>query len=261
LTTFEKDHQTASKNKNNFVELDFPVYAKSDSTVIAERNISEVIRARIKSAGARFNANDNISDFIEDEDEIDQLVDEVACQFQGVLNALVIDTDNDHNTQDTARRVAKMFVRETFSGRYRNVPKVTAFPNMGYKSLYTTGPISIRSTCAHHFQNIVGRCWVGIVPEDEVIGLSKFNRIVHHICERPQIQEEMTTQIADALKQYAKTEHIAVVVKAEHHCMTMRGVREHESDMTTAIMLGAFNSDPALKKEFYDICLSMKGHQ
>lgn len=224
-----------------------------------ERNLSEVIRDRIKKAGARFHSNDNISDFINDQ-EVDQLVDEVACQMQGVLNALIIDTENDHNTQETARRVAKMMVRETFSGRYRPVPKVTAFPNVGYKSLYTTGPISIRSTCAHHFQNIVGRCWVGIVPQDEVIGLSKFNRIVHHIAERPQIQEEMTTQIADALKQYAKTEHIAVVVKAEHHCMTMRGVREHESDMTTAIMLGAFNSDPALKKEFYDICLSMKGH-
>ncbi len=224
-----------------------------------EKNLSEVIRERIKKANARFHSNDNISEFIND-NEIDGLVKEVAGQMQGVLNALVIDTENDHNTQDTAMRVAKMFVKETFSGRYQPIPKVTAFPNMGYKSLYTTGPISIRSTCAHHFQNIVGKCWVGIVPEDEVIGLSKFNRLVHHICERPQIQEEMTTQIADALKQYAKTEHIAVVVKAEHHCMTQRGVREHESDMTTAIMLGAFEKDPALKKEFYDICLSMKGH-
>lgn len=220
---------------------------------------SDKIRQRLKEAGQRFHSNDNISEFL-DENDVEALVDEVAEQFQGVLNSLVIDTEHDHNTQDTARRVAKMFVKETFSGRYRSTPKVTAFPNMGYKSLYTTGPISIRSTCAHHFQNIVGRCWVGIVPEEEVIGLSKFNRLVHHICERPQIQEEMTTQIADALKKYAKTDNIAVVVKAEHHCMTMRGVREHESDMTTAIMLGAFEKDPALKKEFYDICLSMKGH-
>ena len=224
-----------------------------------EKHLSEVIRDRIKKAGARFHCNDNISDFVTQK-EVDQLVDEVAAKMQGVLESLVIDTENDHNTQDTARRVAKMFVKETFSGRYLPTPKVTAFPNLGYKSLYTTGPISIRSTCAHHFQNIVGHCWVGIVPNGEVIGLSKFNRLVHHICERPQIQEEMTTQIAEALKQYAKTENIAVVVKAEHHCMTQRGVREYESDMTTAIMLGAFESDPALKKEFYDICLSMKGH-
>ena len=177
-----------------------------------------------------------------------------------MLQALVIDTENDHNTQETAKRVAKMFLKETFSGRYVPTPRITAFPNMGYKSLYTTGPISVKSVCAHHFQNIVGKCWVGIVPEEEVIGLSKFNRLVHHICERPQIQEEMTSQIAEALKDYAKTEHIAVVVKAEHHCMTVRGVREHESDMTTAIMHGAFKEDHALKQEFYDICLSMKGH-
>lgn len=221
--------------------------------------ISDDIKVRLKQARAQFRCNDNIADFIED-GELDLLVDEVSDKFQGVLESLIIDTDNDHNTKETARRVAKMFVKETFSGRYRSVPKVTAFPNLGYKSLYTTGPISIRSTCAHHFQNIVGRCWVGIVPEDEVIGLSKFNRIVHHICERPQIQEEMTTQIAEALRKYAKTENIAVLVKAEHHCMTMRGVREHESDMTTAIMLGAFDKHDSLKKEFYDICLSMKGH-
>ena len=227
---------------------------------MTETNISEIIRNRILEAQARFHSNDNISDFISEE-EIEMLVDEVAEQMQGVLSSLVIDTENDHNTQDTARRVAKMYIKETFSGRYRPVPKVTAFPNMGYKSLYTTGPISIRSTCAHHFQNIVGKCWVGIFPEEEVIGLSKFNRLVHHICERPQIQEEMTTQIAEALRKYAKTDHVAVLVKAEHHCMTHRGVREHESDMTTAIMLGVFETDPALKKEFYDICLSMKGHR
>lgn len=221
--------------------------------------ISDTIKQRLIAAGAEYFSNDNISAHIND-DEIELLVDEVAEKFQGVLESLVIDTENDHNTKETARRVAKMFVKETFSGRYRPVPKVTAFPNIGYKSLYATGPISVRSTCAHHFQNIVGKCWVGIIPEEEVIGLSKFNRLVHHICERPQIQEEMTSQIAEALMTYAKTEHVAVVVKAEHHCMTMRGVREHESDMTTAIMLGAFNKDPALKKEFYDICFSMKGH-
>ena len=221
--------------------------------------VSEQIRQRILAAGDRFHSNDNIAKHIQ-EGELDCLVNEVAEHFEEVLKALVIDTEHDHNTQDTARRVAKMFILETFSGRYKPTPKVTAFPNMGYKSLYTTGPISVRSTCAHHFQNIVGRCWVGIVPEDEVIGLSKFNRIVHHICERPQIQEEMTTQIAEELKKYAKTENIAVLVKAEHHCMTHRGVKEHESDMTTAIMLGAFDTHASLKKEFYDICLSMKGH-
>jgi len=220
---------------------------------------SEKIRQRLVDSGTRFHSNDNISEHIE-EHELPELQAEVEKAMQSVLEALVIDTEHDHNTQETAKRVAKMFVKETFGGRYVPAPRITSFPNMGYKSLYTSGPISIRSTCAHHFQNIVGKCWIGIVPEEEVIGLSKFNRLVNHIAERPQIQEEMTTQIAEELMKYAKTPNIAVVVKAEHHCMTHRGVKEHESDMTTAIMKGAFDKDPALKQEFYNICMSMKGH-
>ncbi len=215
---------------------------------------------RLKEAGVRYNSNDNISDFLH-EGDLEKLQQEVQDQFQTVLDSLVIDTKNDHNTQETAKRVAKMYVQEIFGGRFQPTPRVTAFPNMGYKSMYTSGPISIRSTCAHHFQNIVGKCWVGIIPEDEVIGLSKFNRLVHHIAERPQIQEEMTSAIADRLSLFAKTPHVAVIVKAEHHCMTHRGVREHESDMTTAVMKGAFLDEPPVKQEFYDIFNSMKGHK
>jgi GTP cyclohydrolase I len=201
-----------------------------------EKNLSQVIRERIVAAGARYHANDNIADFL-NYGELDLLVDEVAEKFQGVLSSLIIDTENDHNTQDTARRVAKMFIKETFSGRYRSVPKITAFPNMGYKSLYTTGPISVRSTCAHHFQNIVGKCWVGIVPEQEVIGLSKFNRLVHHICERPQIQEEMTTQIADALKP-AVINHIYEDPEyAEYmHGAVIEGIRSVMGDMDDELL-------------------------
>ena len=222
-------------------------------------SISEEIKKRIQEADKRFHSNDNISEFIK-EGELDLLQNEVEEKLKDVLDSLVIDTTNDHNTQDTSRRVAKMWIKETFGGRYKPAPKITSFPNMGYKSMYTSGPISIKSTCAHHFQNIVGKAWVGIIPNGEVIGLSKFNRLVHHIAERPQIQEEMTTQITEALQEYAKTKHIAVVLKAEHHCMTHRGVREHESDMTTAIMLGHFKEDPATRDEFYKICMSMKGH-
>lgn len=222
-------------------------------------SISKTIKDRLEAAGVRYHSNDNIAEFIH-EGELPLLQAEVAEKMQEVLQSLVIDTANDHNTNETARRVAKMYIKEVFGGRYHSAPKVTAFPNMGYKSLYTSGPISIRSTCAHHLQNIVGNAWVGVVPDKEVIGLSKFNRLIQHIAERPQIQEEMTSQIADALKEYAKTEHIAVVVKATHHCMTHRGVREHESDMTTSIMLGAFHDDPVLRNEFYAILSTMKGH-
>lgn len=221
--------------------------------------ISEIVRARLIQAGQQFHCNDNISGYITEEERA-LLVDEVAEKMQAVLHSLVIDTDNDHNTNDTARRVAKMYVNETYSGRFKPAPKITSFPNVGYNDLYCAGPISVRSTCAHHFQNIVGNCWVGIFPEKNVIGLSKFNRLVHWICERPQIQEEMTTQIADALVEYAETPNVAVVLKAEHHCMTHRGVKEHESDMTTSIMRGKFRDEPHLKDEFYKIMLSMKGH-
>ena len=186
--------------------------------------ISEKIKERLKKENIRFHCNDNIADYILP-GELEELQAEVQEAMQGVLSSLVIDTEHDHNTQDTAKRVAKMWLKEVFGGRYQQPPKVTAFPNMGYKSLYTSGPISIRSTCAHHFQNIVGNCWVGIIPNGEVIGLSKFNRIVHHIAERPQIQEEMTTQVAEELKKYAKTEHIAVILKA----VSYTHLRAHET--------------------------------
>ena len=147
---------------------------------MTDKKISTLIKQRLKDAGKRFHGNDNISEFIK-EGEMDLLQDEVQEKFQEVLETLCIDTEHDHNTQETAKRVAKMWLRETFGGRYVPPPRVTSFPNMGYKSMYTSGPISIRSTCAHHFQNIVGKAWVGIIPNGEVIGLSKFNRIVHHI--------------------------------------------------------------------------------
>ena len=223
------------------------------------RPMSEVIRERIKNGKARFFANDNISSYIHDENEVDRLVDEVAEKFEGVLRSLIIDTANDHNTNETAHRVAKMFVKETFRGRYANPPKVTAFPNVTeYDQLYVTGPITIRSTCAHHFQNIVGRAYIGVFPGRNVIGLSKFNRITDWIASRPQIQEEMTVQIADAIERETEADGVAVLIQAEHHCMTHRGVKEHESDMTTSVMRGKFRDDNALKQEFFSIVGKMK---
>jgi GTP cyclohydrolase I len=222
---------------------------------------SQEIRQRLIDQGRSFNCNDNISDLIQ-HGEMDQIMQEVTDSFQQVLDSLVIDTENDHNTQETARRVAKMFCLEVFAGRYQEKPRVTAFPNVtSYDQLYVTGPITIRSTCAHHFQNIHGKCYIGVFPGKNVIGLSKFNRLVDWLASRPTIQEELTVQIADLIEQETQADGIAVMVQAEHHCMTMRGVREHESDMTTAIMLGAFDSHAPLKQEFYDICLSMKGHR
>jgi GTP cyclohydrolase I len=190
--------------------------------------------------------------------DIDLLVDEVTDRFQAVLDSLVIDTVNDHNTKDTARRVAKMFCTEVFSGRYLPKPRVTAFPNTNsYDQLYVTGPITVRSTCAHHFAAIVGKCYIGVFPGKNVIGLSKFNRMVEWLASRPTIQEELTVQIADLIQSETEAEGIAVMLQAEHHCMTMRGVKEHESAMTTSIMRGCFRDDPHLKQEFFNLVSRM----
>ena len=202
-------------------------------------------------------ANDTIYDGLGDLQDIENNVTEA---FQGVLDALLIDTKNDHNTKDTARRVAKMFVHGIFRGRYYPPPVVTAFPNAKmYDQLYMTGPISIDSTCAHHFQPISGKCYIGIFPGKKVIGLSKFNRMVDWIASRPQIQEEMTEQIADMVEKETEAKGVAVVVKAEHFCMTARGVKEHESDMLTSVIRGDFLKIDHLKAEFFSLLNNMKG--
>ena len=138
---------------------------------------SDRIRARLKAAGQRFRANDNIAACIEP-GELEALTEEVAERVDALLQSLVIDTENDHNTRETGARVARMYVAEIFAGRYTPSPDLTAFPNVtSYDELYLVGPITVRSTCAHHLQNIRGNCWIGIYPGKNVLGLSKFYRL------------------------------------------------------------------------------------
>ena len=223
------------------------------------KKTSDVIRARLLAAKKRFRANDNIADCIEP-GELAALTQEVAGRIEGVLRSLVIDVDNDHNTQETAQRVARMYVEEVFAGRYQPSPDLTAFPNVNaYDELYIVGPITIRSTCAHHLQNIRGNCWIGIYPGRNVLGLSKFYRLAEWVASRPQIQEEMTIQIADLVEAETEAEGLAVVVKAEHMCVTHRGVREHASDMTTSVLRGVLRDSPETRAEFFRLLQGMKG--
>jgi len=220
---------------------------------------SESILDYLKKSNINYFANDNISKYI-DERDLPEIEAEVAEAFEGVLKALIINTEDDHNTKDTAERVAKMYVQEIFKGRYIDPPKVTAFPNVKqYDQIYMSGPMSINSTCAHHFQPITGNAYVGIFPGEKVIGLSKFNRMVDWIASRPQIQEEMTEQIADMIEKETEAKGVAVIVKAEHFCMTARGVKEHESDMVTSVVRGIFRDEPAIKAEFFSLLSTMKG--
>ena len=221
--------------------------------------ISDELRKRMKTIKHKHFANDTIYTYL-DVGDLQEIENEVTDAFQGVLKALVINTDDDHNSKDTARRVAKMFVHEIFRGRYYPPPEVTAFPNAKkYDQIYMSGPMSINSTCAHHFQPITGKAYVGIFPGDKVIGLSKFNRMVDWVASRPQIQEEMTEQIADMIEQETEAKGVAVIIKAEQFCMTARGVKEHESDMLTSVVRGIFRTVPHVKAEFFSLLNNMKG--
>lgn len=217
------------------------------------KEISQLIKARIEAANATFSANDNISEFIED-GELDLLQAEVQSKLQAVLESLVIDTANDHNTNETAKRVAKMYLKEVFKGRYEERPRVTDFPNAkALDELYVLGPIRVRSACSHHLVEIEGECWIGILPSERVIGISKFARLVDWICSRPHIQEEMVVMLADEIERLINPIGLGIVVKAKHHCMTWRGVKENDVSMVNSIVRGALRNDPSLKTEFFDI--------
>ena len=213
------------------------------------------VRQRLEAAGQRYFANDNIADFIEP-GELVELEAEVASQMQKVLQSLVIDTDNDHNTRDTARRVAKMFVREVFSGRYDQEPTVTSFPNeTSLNEMMIVGPITVRSACSHHLAPISGRLWIGVLPkaDSELIGLSKYVRLARWIMRRPQIQEEAISQLADLLERRLRPQGLALLMQAEHSCMTWRGVEEVDSEMTNTLMRGEFMTNGALRQEFLQL--------
>ena len=173
--------------------------------------------------------------------------------MQGVLDSLVIDTTNDHNTQETARRVAKMYLTEVFAGRYSPAPAVTEFPNVeNLSELIIVGPITIRSACSHHFCPIMGRLWVGILPNEHsnLIGLSKYSRLAQWVMGRPQIQEEAISQLADLLVGKVTPDGLAVVMEADHFCMHWRGVKDTSAKMINSVMRGTFLKDSALRREF-----------
>jgi GTP cyclohydrolase I len=216
---------------------------------------SERIRRRLAAAGARYHANDNIAGYVHD-GELDELKAEVQAHMQGVLEALVIDTESDHNTQDTAQRVARMFVDEVFRGRYQPMPPVTEFPNIArLNELVIVGPVTVRSACSHHMCPIIGKVWIGLLPNEHsnLIGLSKYARIAEWIMTRPQIQEEAVTMLADVLQERVKPDGLGIVMEADHYCMHWRGVRDNDAAMTNSVMRGAFLKDPNLRREFLSL--------
>ncbi len=217
--------------------------------------VSVKIRERLRAANQRFHSNDNIAEFVKP-GELEAILDEVEQKMQGVLDSLVIDTTHDHNTSDTARRVAKMFVKEVFRGRYVHPPTITELPNAEHlNELMIVGPITVRSACSHHFCPVIGKVWIGVMPNEHtnVIGLSKYARLAEWVMGRPQIQEEAVVQLADLIQEKTQPDGLALVMEATHYCMAWRGVKDMGSLMINSVMRGAFLKDPNLRREFLSL--------
>ena len=193
-----------------------------------------------------------------DETERAAMTAAAAGALGALFDALRIDHRNDHNTRDTPGRVARMLVEETLGGRFRTPPSLTAFDNAeGFDQLLVTGPIEVRSTCAHHMMPIYGEAFIGVLPSPSgrIIGLSKYDRIVEHFASRLQIQEELVKQIGQFIMDRTAPRGLAVRISATHMCKTHRGVRAtHQSRMVTFCYLGDFSADPMLRREFTREC-------
>ena len=218
-----------------------------------DSRVSDRIRARLREQDVSFLANDNVAEHILP-GELDDLQVEVADRVRDLLHALVIDIENDHNTAETAERVAKMYLHEVFKGRYHHQPKVASFPNVKkLDEIYTVGPITVRSACSHHLVPIMGNCWIGIKPGERVIGLSKFTRVADWVFSRPHIQEEAVMILADEIERLCKPQGLGIIIKAQHYCMKWRGVKEPQTSMVNSVVRGDFRHDPSLKQEFFEL--------
>ena len=214
---------------------------------------SNKIKDRLVAASKRFWAGDNISDYIE-EGEKQQLIDELSIKFEDVLQGLVIDTENDPNSNGTGKRLAKMYINELMAGRYESIPVATAFPNDSedrYEGMLVVRS-ELTSMCSHHHQIVRGVAYIGIIASDKLIGLSKYTRIAQWCAMRGTLQEELANDIVREIQKATGAEHLGVYVQATHGCVENRGVKAHSSLTQTTVLKGAFKDDPGTKKEFMD---------
>ena len=215
--------------------------------------LSAAIRFQMKREGKRFWAGDNISEYL-DEDKIAQLIKEAADAFEGVLKALLIDTENDPNSKGTAKRLAKMYFNEVMAGRYDQAPDATAFPNDSadrYEGMLVVRS-ELRSMCSHHHQPVSGVAYIGIIAANKLIGLSKYTRIAQWCARRGTLQEELCNDIAKEISKATDSENVGVYIEAEHGCCTNRGIMAHNSTTQTTVLKGVFKTDAGTKKEFFD---------
>ncbi len=177
-------------------------------------------------------------------------IETISHHFAEIMKTLGLDLTDD-SLRQTPNRVAKMYVKEIFSGlNPKNNPTTTLFQNKyGYNQMLVEKDISVYSMCEHHFVPIFGKAHVAYIANGKVIGLSKIHRIVKYYARRPQVQERLTRQIAEALKSILKTENVAVVIDARHMCVESRGVEDNTSSTVTAAISGEFQKE-ATRTEF-----------
>ena len=217
------------------------------------KNLSQVIRDRMKNDNKRFWAGDNVSDYIKPMDKID-LINEATLAFEKVLDTLLIDRENDPNSKGTARRLAKMYYNEIMAGRYDPAPDATAFPNDSqdrYEGMLVVRS-ELRSMCSHHHQPVTGVAYIGIIAAQKLIGLSKYTRIAQWCARRGTLQEELCNDIAREISKATDSENVAVYIQAVHGCCENRGIMAHSSLTQTTVLKGTFKDDPHTKKEFFD---------
>lgn len=218
--------------------------------------ISEILVQRLQEQNLPFFANSNIHSVMQPGDK-ELLIDEVAEKFEAVLRSLVIDIDNDPNSRGTALRMSKMYINEIMGGRYEEEPEAVFFPNKhtgkdtGFNGMLVVRT-EVKSVCSHHHQPVTGTAFIGIIPKDNVIGLSKYSRITHHLARRGTLQEELAEDIANAIIDKTGSKDVAVYIQAEHGCVTNRGIEAHDSTTQTTVLRGTFFDDNAVRKEFYD---------
>ena len=216
-------------------------------------SISEEIKNRIQADGSRYWAGDNISKYLEEGDK-QKLIDELTPKFEAVLDSLVIDRNNDPNSMDTGKRLAKMYINELMAGRYDKMPNATAFPNHienGYKGMLVVRS-ELKSVCSHHHQPVSGVAYIGIIAAEHLIGLSKYTRIAQWCARRGTLQEELNNVIADEIQKATGSPSVGVYIQATHGCCENRGIMAHSSLTQTTVLRGAFNEDMGTKKEFMD---------
>jgi GTP cyclohydrolase I len=243
LTTFtSEDLQSALKGADDMSDKGYE-----------EGYLGDAIRFKMKRDKKRFWAGDNVSDYVTDNDK-EKLIDEATEAFETVLDRLLIDRENDPNSQGTARRLAKMYFNEIMGGRYDPAPDATAFPNDSadrYEGMLVVRS-ELRSMCSHHHQPVSGVAYIGIIAANKLIGLSKYTRIAQWCARRGTLQEELCNDIAREIMKATASENVAVYIQAIHGCCENRGIMAHSSLTQTTVLKGAFNTDPGTKKEFMD---------